>query len=154
MILEIDGWRFDIDFEATKQYSENEAADHCECGYCRNYYGAVDGSYPVLRPFLGQFGVNIEGPDELIPFEPNLYRVSYAVKGVILEDGCKPICANGLSVLPEAGQRVQADAKPYFWLTVDRISVPWVLDEPMEEVLSPANEPSFIKRIIDRLLNR
>lgn len=42
MILEIDGWKFDIDFERTMEYSAAEAKEHCNCAYCHNFYAAKE----------------------------------------------------------------------------------------------------------------
>ena len=52
MILQIDDWKFDIDMERTMEYSAKEAAEHCDCAYCRNFYAAVDEHCSDLRPFL------------------------------------------------------------------------------------------------------
>ena len=41
-----------------------------------------------------------------------------------------------------------------FFLKTDMMYLKWILDEPMEDALSPANEPSFMKRVIDYLLGR
>lgn len=43
---------------------------------------------------------------------------------------------------------------PRFFLHTDMMHLPWVLEEPMDEVESPANQPSFLRRMIDRLLRR
>ena len=94
MIIEIDGWKFDVDITATMEYSANEAAEHCDCGYCRNFYASIDREYPDLRPFLTQFGVDIEAPDELLPYDfPGEmdYDGYYAVCGWILTAGKEPI---------------------------------------------------------------
>lgn len=63
MILELDDWQFELDVETTRLYSEQEVAVHCDCGYCRNYYACVAETFSGLRPFLGQFGLNIKAPE-------------------------------------------------------------------------------------------
>lgn len=155
MILEIDGWKFDIDLPATMEYSAAEAADHCTCAYCRNFYEAIDDSYPDLRPFLAQFGINIEAPDELMNFEPTLYLGAYAVTGRILRFGTGPIRISGAAVLPETSREAMVNAgcqQPYFVLTVGLLTLPWILDEPPEDVVSPGNEPSFLRKMWNKLL--
>lgn len=158
MILEIGDWKFDIDLTTTMEYSANEAADHCACAYCRNFYATVDDTYPDLRPFLAQFGIDIEGPDELIPyFPPSECEAYYAVGGRIVKQGSGPIMINGLTVFPQLPQEAMVNTRitgPRFFLFAGMMYLPWVLDESMEEAESPANRPSFMKRIWSRLLGR
>ena len=116
MFLEIDGWKFDVDLVETMSYSSKVLSDHCQCGYCRNFYQAIDGSYPQLRTFLAQFGMHVETPEELMPFETQ----------------CK---------------------SPYFVLTSGFLELPWLLDEDMNEVISTANEPEFLEKMWNRLLD-
>lgn len=150
MILEIDNWKFDIDLTSTMEYSAKEAAEHCTCAYCRNFYTAIDDSHPELRPFLNRFGIDIEAPEELMPFDPTVYLASYCVKGRILSHGSHPIMIGGIRILPEReDEGVWADR---FCLWVGPFLMPWVLDEPMEEVVSPANEQSFQDRMTEKLL--
>jgi hypothetical protein len=42
--------------------------------------------------------------------------------------------------------------EPFFVLTTGLLELPWVLDEDMDEVLSPANEPEYMQRMMNRLL--
>ena len=160
MILKIDDWIFDVDISATMEYSANEAAGHCTCGYCRNFYATVDTVYPELRPFLAQFGVDIEAPDELMPYDGVNEIVCdgfYAVSGRILQVGKKPLEAADIEIHPEQHNTLHINTScpsPYFFLNFEKLTLPWVLGEPMEEVVSPANEPSFLKRMWDRLFRR
>ena len=41
-----------------------------------------------------------------------------------------------------------------FMLYVMDLYLPWVLEEPLDEVVSPANEPSFLRRALDKLPRR
>lgn len=158
MILEIDDWKFDIDLTTTMEYSANEAADHCICAYCRNFYAAVDDTYPDLRPFLSNFGIDIEGPDEMIPyFPPSECEAYYAVGGRIIKKGRGPIIVNGLTIFPQLAEEAMVNTRitgPCFFLLAGLMILPWILDESMEDVESPANQPSFMKRIWTRLFNR
>ena len=160
MILAIDDWRFEVDITATMEYSAKEAAEHCDCAYCRNFYAAVDSTYPELRPFLAQFGVDIEAPDELLPYDfpqKMQYYGYYAVCGRIHQTGKKPIMVSGTGIRPDRFSDLHINSgcqEPYFFLNVSGINLPWVLDEPMEDVISPANEPSFLKKMWERLLGK
>lgn len=162
MILQIDDWKFDIDMVRTMEYSSAEAKYHCDCAYCRNFYAVVDTDYPQLRPFLSQFGIDIEAPDELMPYdigEDMYYEGIYMVCGTILQIGRKPILDCGcLTIVPrEYGDGPQNNhncPEPFFALDVGTVILPWVLDEPMRETVSPANEPSFLKKMWLRLLSR
>ena len=103
MILEIGDWIFDVDMTATMEYSATEALEHCLCCYCRNFYGSVDERYPGLRPFLAGFGVDVEAPDELMPFFPPSECVAfYAVSGRILQEGQGPLLADDLAIYPQS----------------------------------------------------
>ena len=160
MIVKIDDWIFDVDMTATMEYSAKEAAEHCDCAYCRNFYATVDTVYPELRPFLAQFGVDIEAPDELMPYDGVNEIVCdgfYAVSGRILQVGKKPLKAGGTEIFSEQHNALYINTscpQPYFFLNFEKLTLPWVLDEPMEDVISPANLSSFLKRMWDRLLRR
>lgn len=150
MILSIGDWRLLVDEDTTSAYSDTEAAEHCGCGYCRNFYAAVDAVYPKLRPFLAQFGINIEAPDELIPYTPTLYQACYGVAGVILQEGSLTHKVDGLSIRMDSAEDVDMNTGidgPHFFVTVGLMELPWVLDEPMEDVISPANELSFMEKM-------
>lgn len=158
MILEIDGWKFDIDMTAIMEYSSNEAKYHCDCAYCRNFYAAVDEVYPNLRPFLARFGLDIEAPDELMPFDMENrmdYDGVYVVAGCILTKGDELIQVDDLRIAPEYDSEINhSQLQPCFYLTINDIMLPWVLDEPMKDVVSPANFPSFLKKMWNKLLGR
>lgn len=164
MILQISDWKFDIDIAQTMEYSGAEAAEHCDCAYCRNFYAAVDTQYPELRPFLVQFGIKIEAPDELMPYDYEgkmYYDGAYMVCGRIIQSGEKPMIIRDVCICATAGNS-PSDAidfnhncpEPCFALDISTIVLPWVLDEPMEETVSPANFPSFLKKMWNRLLSR
>lgn len=157
MILQIDDWKFDIDLERTMAYSAAEAAEHCDCAYCRNFYAAVDSAFSGLRPFLAQFGLDIEAPDELMPLTATHMIALYAVSGRILSYGKSPILQCGVPIAPEpweASMIATQCPRPIFVLSIGAFDLPWVLDEPLveEEIVSPANQPSFLKRMLDKVL--
>lgn len=148
MVLKVNDWIFDIDAEKTREHSSFALQSHCICGYCVNYYSCVDEVYPGLRPFLEQFQVEIQGPSEMYPIEPTLCLIFYKVCGKILQVGNGPIMVDGLPIL---GEVIDEDL---FKLEIGEIPLPWVLDEDMDEVISPANEPEFLKRMYQKLLSR
>ena len=156
MIIKIDDWVFDVDLGTTMAYSAGEAEAHCTCGYCRNFYAAVDVSYPDLRPFLAGFGIDVEAPEELLPYEPTVMDGYYAVCGKVIQMGRNPMTVNGLSVTVVNTDEVHINVfcpEPYFVLNTGFLELPWVLDEAAEDVVSAANEPSFLEKISERLLN-
>ena len=79
MILNIDDWKFDINLEDTQAHSSFSASRHCTCAYCENYYRGVRYVSPNLKGFLADFGIDIEGPVEMYPFEPTICLVAYRV---------------------------------------------------------------------------
>ena len=152
MILQLDDWKFDIDMARTMEYSAAEAAEHCDCAYCRNFYAAVDEAAPELRGFLVKFGVDIEAPEEMLPMIDGdiMYDPTYRVYGKILQYGQYEMQV-GLS---NAIARTPENQQDYFLLDCFEVIIPWVLDEPLEEVISPANEPSLLKKMWDRFLGK
>lgn len=157
MILQVCGWEFDVDMTATMEYSTSEAEEHCLCGYCRNFYASIDDTYPQIRPFLAQFGVDPEAPDELVPYTPTLYQAYYSVSGKILKSRENITLDNGLEVGIEPLEKVNINTglkEPCFVISIGLMELPWVLDEAAEDVVSPANEPSFLKKIWNRILGR
>lgn len=98
-------------------------------------------AYPLLRPAMESLGVYLEGPCELMPFEPTLLLACYRLDGQILQWGREPLYAGGVSVVPE-----YADAET-FLLWVGEMDLPWLQDETPENVVSPANLPEFLERM-------
>lgn len=141
MILELADWRFQVDVEATREKTAAYALDHCECGYCKNYYDTVAGTYPGVPEFLSRFGANLRGPVEVMPFEPTYVLACYRVTGSVLRWGTEPITAGGLPVSVGAGEGGT------FHLWIGEMELPWVQAEPVEDVVSPANLPEFLERM-------
>ncbi|MBO5129718.1 MAG: hypothetical protein J6B95_05170 [Oscillospiraceae bacterium] len=148
MTIRIDDWVFEVDVTRTKAHAAHALGSHCTCGYCENYYRVVDREYPNLRSFLDRFFVQIEGPSEMYPFEPTLCLLAYKVTGRIAQVGSGPIMVDGVPVM---GDVIDEDT---FKLEVGEIELPWILEEDMDEVISPANEPEFLERMYMKLLQR
>lgn len=155
MIFTFNDWILDIDLVSTKQYTDHLLSEHCECGYCRNFYQSVEDEYPGFRSFLNQFGADAEAPVDFLPVEPTLCVVSYAVSGKILHHGKEPIRVGNCSFTPEGMERLDYElkcTKPYFVFTSQFLELPWLLEEDMNEVISPANEPECLERMWKKLL--
>lgn len=141
MELKLGDWTFRVDVEATSERTRRYSYDHCQCAYCKNFYDAIDLTYPELRPAMENFGIHLEGPCELMPFEPTLMLACYRVDGQILQWGKSQLSVRGLQILPEAGD------SETFLLWVGEIPLPWIQKEPVEDVVSPANLPEFMDRM-------
>lgn len=154
--LPIKDWIFEVDIEQNMSFSTAQAQEHCNCGYCRNFYKTLDSTYPQVRPFLVQFGIDAEGPDELCPFEPTIYEASYIIHGRILKKG-SPFLIHDIPVKVIASAIADMDTErpaPYFVLIIGLMELPWILPEDPREVISPANEEGFLKRMHTKLLSR
>ncbi len=141
MLLTYGDWQFQVDPEATAKRTREYSFDHCECAYCRNFYEVIDAACPTLRQALEPFGINLEGPCELVPFEPTLMLACYRVDGHIAKWGRSGLAVDNVPLLPEAGE------EGTFLLWVGEIPVPWALEENPNEVVSPANLPEFMERM-------
>ena len=141
MVLKIGDWHFQVDVEATSERTRKYSYEHCQCGYCKNFYDAIDMVHPELRPVMEQFGVHLEGPCELMPFEPTLMLACYRVDGQILKWGKSQLSVKGVPILPEAGDQET------FLLWVGELQLPWLQKEAVEDVISPANLPDFLERM-------
>ena len=141
VICTLGDWRFNVDVEATAERTRRYSYDHCQCGYCKNFYDAIDLAYPELRDAMEGFGIHLEGPCELMPFDPTLMLACYRVDGQILRWGKTQIYVKGIPILPEAGD------ERTFLLWVGEIRLPWLQQEAPEDVVSPANLPEFMERM-------
>ena len=141
MILKAADWKFRVNPQENREQTDRYSLDHCTCGYCQNYYDTVEETYPRLKDFLGEFGIHMHGPVEVMPFEPTLVLVCYRVRGQILQWGMTPLYADGISIVPEAVD------EETFLLWVGEMELPWVQRERVEDVESPANLPEFLERM-------
>jgi len=144
MKITLADWVFSVDVEATTVHSMNCSVDHCLCAYCRNYYESVDSAHPTLRPFLERFGLVTEGPSEVMPLEPTLVMAGYRVVGEIVRKGTARMHVDNVPIHPEASD------DGTFLLWVGEMELPWNQPEPMEDVISPANQPEFLQRMAQK----
>ena len=157
MQMQIGSWLVEVDVPLNMEISGAQAMDHCSCGYCRNFYKAVDVVCPTLRPFLAKLGIDVEGPDELSPFEPTIYEASYIVNGRVLESSGDRISIDGIPVKILTSDQADMDTvrpEPYFVLVIGLMELPWLLEEDPAEVISPANEEKYLQRMQRKLMDR
>ena len=148
MLLKINDWEFDIDAERTAEHSSLVVSEHCTCGYCENYYRTIQSTCPNLQNFLSRFCVHVDGPSEMYPIEPTLYLSGYRIFGRVLRAGIEPMMVDGVPVVADIRDSDQ------FMLEVGEMELPWVLEEDMDEVISPANEPEFLEMMYRKILSR
>lgn len=148
MILNIDDWKLEVHVEDTRQHSSFYTSEHCTCGYCENFYRTIGYVAPNLGTFLADFGADVNGPVEMLPFEPTLCLVAYRVTGRILKYGLAPIMVDHVPVLPKE------EDESHFKLEVGELRLPWVMCQHPDDVVSPANEPEYLEMMYRRLLER
>lgn len=156
MILTVSDWVFDVDISNTMLYSAKILEDHCLCGYCRNFYETLNDAYPQLQVFLEKFGMNSLTPEEMSPIEPTLCMASYCISGSLVKKGKYPIDLGGVVLNVSCQEQTDyepACGQPFFVLSTGLLDLPWVLEEDMDEVISPANEPEYLLRMQNKLLN-
>lgn len=146
MIISLGDWRFRVDPNATGVSTTRCSLDHCTCPYCQNFYENMDRVSPTLRPVLSKFGIYLNGPCEIMPFEPTLVAACYRVTGQILSRGEAFLHVDDVPLRPE-----EADEDTFF-LWIGPVELPWTQPEAMEEVISPANQPEFLDRMMLRWL--
>lgn len=146
MIITLGDWQFQVDAVATEDYTTRCSLDHCTCPYCKNFYENIDRTQPMLRPVLEKFGIFLNGPCEVMPFEPTLVAACYRVTGKILSRGESYLHVEDVPLRPE-----EADDRTFF-LWIGPVELPWTQEIPVDEVLSPANQPEFMDRMMQRLL--
>lgn len=146
MIISLADWQFRVDVDATLEYTYKCSLDHCTCPYCQNFYENIDVSHPNLRPVLSRFGIFLNGPCEVMPFEPTMVAAAYRITGEILSRGEAFLHIDDVPLRPEEGENGT------FLLWIGPVDLPWTQDEDVDEVISPANQPEFMDRMMQTLL--
>lgn len=146
MVIALSDWQFLVDIEETDRYTHNCSLDHCNCPYCQNFYENIDRAEPALRPVLSKFGIYLDGPCEVMPFEPTLVAACYRVTGQILSRGVSTLHINGIPLRPEEAN----DASFFLW--IGPVELPWTQKEDVNDVISPSNQPEFMDRMMVRWL--
>ena len=104
MLFELADWVMQVDVEMTRAHTRANAADHCGCAYCKNYYEMLPATYPGLCVALNRMGIDPMGPSELMPFTPTVYLACYRVCGTIEKWGTSALAAEGVLVVPERAE--------------------------------------------------
>ena len=146
MIISLADWQFRLNVDATLAYTHTCSLDHCTCPYCQNFYENIDENHPNLRPVLSRFGIHLNGPCEVMPFEPTLVAAAYRITGEIQSRGEPWLHVDNVPLRPEAGD------DDTFLLWVGPMELPWTQEEDMDDVTSPANQPEFMDRMMLTLL--
>ena len=141
MTFDFADWRVQVDVDATRKHTSENANDHCGCAYCKNFYEMLPLSHPGLCVALSRLGIDPTGPSELMPFTPVLYLACYRVRGRILRWGKSALAVGNIPIVLENGD---FDS---FFLWAGEMELPWVQAEPAGEVMSPANMPEFLERM-------
>lgn len=147
MVITLADWEFQVDLDATMDYTHQCSLDHCTCPYCLNFYENADRVCENLRPVLSRFGVQFNGPCEVMPFEPDVVGACYRVTGQIVRVGDTELYVDDIPLRPEPGD------EHTFLLWVGPMELPWTQEEDMFDVLSPANQPEFMDRMMQKLLS-
>ncbi len=133
----IDGWKLEVDEEATRRWYQTAEDWDCGCGHCRNFLAQGDAAFPEeLRACLSAMGVLPAKASYVCQMdhegERNLYQIQYPLVGRILERG--PESKEVRILTPD--ERSEPDGAEGFpqprielelWLWL-----PWVLHEPQQ----------------------
>lgn len=147
MVISLADWAFHVDVAATLDYTHKCSLDHCTCPYCQNFYENAGREHPNLLPVLTRFGIHFNGPCEVMPFEPDVVAAAYRVTGRIAKFGDSRLYVDDIPLRPEEGD------ENTFLLWVGPMELPWTQQEDMLDVLSPANQPEFMDRMMNKLLS-
>ena len=154
--IKIDEYTFSVDVEKTREYYETHSL--CDCASCRNFYAQAREKLPKLDEFLTQFGADISRSDETWGVEAdngvNSITTDYTVCGRVEQMGKYEIDLHDeqfLSVIVTDGfTSPNEQTGEYFTLSVNNISLPWGLDEPIPEPIK-ATAPSKFKRFFGKI---
>jgi hypothetical protein len=81
-----------------------------------------------------------------MPFEATYVAAAYRVTGKIRSRGEANLHIDDVPL------RFEESNERTFLLWVGPMALPWTQEEDMDEVLSPANQPEFMERMMERLL--
>jgi len=135
--IQKDGFAFQVDIEKTKEYYSSNSI--CDCSSCRNLYAQIKTISAKLTDFLLEFGIDICRPDESADVVMNAYIdylfVGYTVAGSIETEGSFETDIDGFHVKISKGNTTHdwfpnEQKGPCFFVTIEGISLPWILAEP------------------------
>lgn len=136
MIIEKNGYKLEVDLEATKNYYKSNEV--CDCLACQNFSAQAAEKFPKLADFLDAFGVNILRPDSVgwieTDNEVEYIDITYTVCGEILAgDGLEVDIYDSLFlsvfVDDEYVPNNHKEGEKWFSLTVFNVKLPWVVQD-------------------------
>ena len=133
-LIEFPGGRGEVDLDATRGWYAQAEPWGCECGHCRNFLAlARDRKLPEeMLALLDGLGIPPEKSTyvcELYTDEAGMhYQINYRLAGRFLGDWKEGWCTCGHDSYPYGAPGFpEPHFDLMFWLTL-----PWVLDEPMD----------------------
>ena len=63
-IIKKEDYVFDVDVEKTKEYYSSKTL--CDCDECRNFYRQAENTFPKIKDFLLDFGIDIVRPKKVV----------------------------------------------------------------------------------------
>lgn len=150
---------FSVDTEKTKKYYHTHSL--CECVCCRNYYAQIKNKLPKLNHFLSEFGIDASKPDEIMSIEMDDYidyiNVDYTVCGSVESIGQYEIdIYDNLFlniVITDGFVSPNEQTGKYFTISVMKIELPWVLDEPFPKLIT-AKTALTTKNIFQKIFRK
>ena len=142
-IIKKEDYVFDVDVEKTKEYYSSKTL--CDCDECRNFYRQAENTFPKIKDFLLDFGIDIVRPEESCSTydkgKVSYHAVSYTAIGECIqcgqyefdiEDGglFLNLVINKNPVFPH-----EQEDRQCFEIVVYNIELPWVLETPHEDEL-------------------
>lgn len=154
--MRIQDSEINVDVEKTAEYYRSNTL--CDCLCCRNFYAQAKERFGKLEAFLSEFGISLERPDELESVEADntvMYlTASYSVCGKLPDSYKKTveISDGGMDLKVVIGDSFSPNEQTgdYFMVSVYDMNLPWVLDEPIPEVLRTAEKLPKIKRLFKK----
>ncbi|MBE6747787.1 MAG: hypothetical protein E7557_00975 [Ruminococcaceae bacterium] len=137
-----DNFVFCVDIEKTREYYVSNTL--CDCYGCRNLYEQIKTLSEKLSYFLSEFGIDICRPDESSYVEIDNYVdylfIGYTVTGWIETEGIYETDIEDFHIKISKGDTPydwfpNEQKEPCFFVSVEGISLPWVLNEPFPDAV-------------------
>ena len=144
--------------EKTKEYYVSKTL--CDCDECRNYYRQAENTFPKLKNFLLEFGIDIARPEEICSIynksEVDYLVVAYTAVGECIQCGkfefdikdggsFLNLVINKNPVYPN-----EQEDRQCFEIVVYNIRLPRVLETPHEEEKAKTGLWAKIKRLLKK----
>ena len=156
-IIQKEDYIFDVDREKTKDYYLTKTL--CDCDECQNYYCQAGDTFPKLKSFLLDFGIDITRPDEICSIyckgQVEYYAVAYTAVGECVQCGeyefdiqdgdlFLHLVINKIPVYPN-----EQEDRQCFEIVAYNIRLPWVLETPHEEEKTKLSFGAKIKQLFN-----